>query len=550
MNPRFTTVKVSIALLLSVAIVASIATILNIKFYQVHGPFYDSMAYMNHLAWVMSQAKEQGILSAISNSVTQSTVFLPWVLGAFLALFTEPSRILGVVIQLPLVLLQLVTGYRYFRIVAGMTENRSILYALPLIAYPAVFFFNGGLSDFRMDLSQAMGYGAFLASLMVARKTGAIKEWLWVGLVISIVCLFRATTPVYIAIILALSFLLDVWKKGGLAIVPGYLALSFVVLCLAGWFFVVNFDYLYYYYFTWNPDANARLSLTLSIRHIYFLVAQHIGWILLSAFFIVMSTALFSAIQSGQRWRLNWLMLVGGLVPISYLVASGAGLNPFVSIVAVPGVMMFMLHPAEHKREQHSKIGLLLAPVALTAGLLLSVATSLYSFNKTVGDWIPQRAGIDQLVNLIREDTGATGIGQARVAFLYLGSVDGSVITNHLVYEKGYRYRRNPGHVELEGFHLSVRHYRSYYSKVEWAKIPGMTDAAKMNYIVNDAMKHTDYLIMADENSSLSMHYPINSLANEMRKQLETSRLKSLQTGLVLSTTESVTVYRTISAPQ
>lgn len=41
-------------------------------------------------------------------------------------------------------------------------------------------------------------------------------------------------------------------------------------------FYLINFDYLYYYYAIWNTDANANLPVAESIRHVYFTL-DHIG---------------------------------------------------------------------------------------------------------------------------------------------------------------------------------------------------------------------------------------------------------------------------------
>ncbi|MBK6744399.1 MAG: hypothetical protein IPG66_16115 [Hydrogenophilales bacterium] len=254
----------------------------------------------------------------------------------------------GVVVQLPLLLLQLFTGYRYFRSVSGASDGRAILYALTLVAYPAVFHFNGGLGDFRMDLSQAYGYGAFLAALLLARKKESIWEWVAVGVIVAIVSLFRATTPVYVVIVTCFALLLDLRERGMRASVVGYLVMGITVAALAGWFFIGNYDFLHYYYAVWNTDANARLPLLEAIRHIH-LLSKHIGLYLLSALLLSVLAGIIDHMRYRSRsvFRLNWVALIGGLVPITYLVLSGAGLNPFVSMVSVPGLIVFMLQPID-----------------------------------------------------------------------------------------------------------------------------------------------------------------------------------------------------------
>ena len=124
-----------------------------------------------------------------------------------------------------------------------------------------------------------------------------------------------------------------------------WLLASAVAATVAGWFFVSNFRHLYFYYVVWNQDANARLSLSESVRHLGFAM-HHIGLPLL---FVLVLIALYTCAQSlrrcgtGLKKRLNWPPLLFSTVPLGYLVLSGSGLNPFVSIVGVSGIMLFLL---------------------------------------------------------------------------------------------------------------------------------------------------------------------------------------------------------------
>jgi len=367
-----------------------VAALLNRSFYSSHGPFYDSMAYFNQLAWVMQSTRENGLWFALKNSYSTSTVFLPWLAGALLSyVVTEPNRMLGVAIQMPLIFLQLLTGYRFFR-AEGVSQWRAVLYSFPLISFPAVFFFNGGLGDFRMDLSQALAYGSFLAALMVARKRDSLAEWAFVGLAISIACLARATTPVYVSMVLGAAFLIDLRKTGVAPTLQRYLLASGVVVLLAGWFYLFNLEHLHYYYFIWNTDANARLPLRESVTHVRF-AANHLGTSLLAALLLLMLAASPRLARDWRRYspRINWIALVGALVPIAYLVFSGAGLNPFAAMAAVPGFILFALHVADLPDAPVRSAARRIAPIVMSIALPVSIWTSVRDSEKSIYKWIP-----------------------------------------------------------------------------------------------------------------------------------------------------------------
>lgn len=545
--PNRCLMRIALALILicSGLAVGTVGVLLNHKFYSIHGPFYDSMSYLNQLAWVMQNTEENGLWVALKDSYSSSTVFLPWLVGAPVAYVTEPSRILGVVIQMPLIFLQLFTGYRFFKI-KGAPYGRAALYSLPLISYPAIFHFNGGLGDFRMDLSQALTYGSFLAALMVARMRDSLKEWAFVGFVISVGCLVRATTPVYVVAVLGAAFLFDTVRMGLIPTLQRYSLTGSIVVLLTGWFYLLNYEFLHYYYFIWNTDANARLSLRSSVAHVFF-VARHLGIYLVTALLVLMAVVVPRLVRDWRTCsqRINWIALVGALVPTAYLVLSGAGLNPFVSMVAVPGFILFTLDVADCSNTPAQTLVNRAAPIILVIAMAASTWTAIADSERNISDWIPDKQGIAHLLDIMDHDVRSRKLDHIRIAFVYQGSVDHAVITNHLLYEKGYKYR--PTH-ELYGQGMTIGTIRyGFGSEVEWNRISGATDQEKLEYIVNNALEKADFIVMADADSRLPTHHRINRYAEQLRALLESSRLlEKLESRIVLSGTEKVTVYRVI----
>jgi hypothetical protein len=530
-------------LILSLMVVVAISILQNQCFYKNYGAFYDSMAYLNQLAVVMGRVHTLGFWGTLSSSYNESTVFLPWLMGAFLAYFTEPTRLLGIFIQTPLLALQLITGYRFFKLI-GLSNLRSLMFSIPLISYPAIFSFNGGLSDFRMDLSQALIYGSFLASLMIARSRKNIIEWIFVGLIVSLGCLFRATTPVYVLFVLLFTFILDLKTHHIKYTLQRYSAIGGVVFILTGWFYLLNFDHLHYYYFVWNTDANAHLPLSESLNHLSFL-KDHLGYpLIFSLLLVIFCSFLIKPKRLSLYQSLNsCVALIGSLVPILYLVLSGAGLNPFVSIVAVPGFILFSFSFRQDggcfKSEFVNRLFIIILTILFSCSIFFAVQNSF----KQISIWMPYKNGVSDLWNSIHDDAKSTQKNNIVISFLYLGSVNDDVITNHLVYE--------------EKFKLDSK-FKAYNNKMivaplkfklgahaNWIELPGDTDRKKVEYLISTSLRKSDYVVMADEGSDLPVQHIINSYASYVRHVLQTShQLEKVKSHIIFSGTETATLYR------
>jgi hypothetical protein len=531
-------------LVLGGGLVLGVALWLNAHFYAQRGPFYDSMAYYNHLAKVMFQTQEAGFLSGLSLGLTNSTVFLPWLFGALLGLGFDPARWQGVLILFPLVWLQLATGYRFFR-VRGASPWRAALLSLPLVSYAAVFHFNGGLGDFRMDLPQALGFGSFLAALMVARARPTWREWAWTGAVLGLTCLCRATTPVYASMVLALVFLVDLRERRWVDQLRGYLILGAVVVLTTVWFYWVNFDYLRYYYVEWNTDANSRLPLSQSWQHLNF-IYQDLGQALLAGLVLVLGVRLAAWWRGGwpQGLGMQLLPLLGALVPAGYLVLSGAGLNPFVSMVAVPGGLLCVLGWGVGGDARLPPWARRLMDGGLCLALVATVGVSLARFDQRVSDWVPLRAGLDRLsAALLAGDDKAAGDGGTVIAALYQGGVDGTTLVNHLVFDRGLRLVAGRT-LSLRGEPVRMMSF-AFGSETDWKALPGDNDAEKVARVVEKTLATASRVILPDPGSDLPAHHRINHWVERIRAQLESSgRVSVIDAGIPVALSERVTVYR------
>jgi hypothetical protein len=109
-----------------------------------------------------------------------ATVFLPWFEACFYALILDLRRDLFVWLQLPWFFVLGFAAYRYFFLRVGSSSVVALAFCLPLMAIRAVFYFDGGLSDFRMDLLQYLLLGAtFLIYLSISQAAvpASLSSW-------------------------------------------------------------------------------------------------------------------------------------------------------------------------------------------------------------------------------------------------------------------------------------------------------------------------------------------------------------------------------------
>ena len=243
------------------------AITLNHLFYATYGPFYDSLSYSLVLARVYARVRENGLLAGLVGTFGMtSTVALPWIEGCFFASALALRRDLFIWIQLPWILLLGLAGYRYFHGRIGHAALPALALCLPLLAIRGVFDFDGGLSDFRMDLVQYLLLTTtFLAYLTIhqAPTPAGLGAWASLGVVAGIACLARATTPVYLALAFGPLFVLDILRAHGrpAPLLSRYGIAAFVLVVVAGWFYATNFRNLHYTISSENTAANENLPL-------------------------------------------------------------------------------------------------------------------------------------------------------------------------------------------------------------------------------------------------------------------------------------------------
>lgn len=524
------------------AIIACYCVALNEIFYSKFGPFYDSVAYTNGIARIMAIAREDGLLHAIRAASSASTVFLPFMEAAFLGRLTQPARWIGTVVQFPPLIAYVMAGYCYFRCLARQPRAVALCFAISLVSFHAVYYWNGGLSDFRMDLVQALAFGASIALYLTIRTRDSLLLWTLLGLVLGAACLYRATLPVYVVLVFVPFLIADFFESPRLALIRAAVCAT-VAAFVSGWFFVLNFDHLYYYYVIWNPDANARLPLRESAKHFTFLL-QSIGHPL--SIVLVLSVILNLVVHRSVK-GLNWRALWAGLAPVAYLAVSGSGLNPFVCMVAIPGVMLFSLAPfvvPAGRDAAGPNLSNCLAVAALLASAY-TISQGVWYHKKVDADWLPRMNALKDFSRVIIDDATKSGRDILTYTVGYSGGLNTDVIDNYFIFDGGFRFK---GNTCLASDLLTLDRFKpDLSSQAAWSALSGTSDQEKLATLATRILASADIIILLDDSTPPIIHpyTPVNRYLKELAKLIrDQAEVRLLGGPYEISPMEKVNVYR------
>lgn len=512
------------------ACIAACCSWLNGIYYESHSPFYDSLSYTTGLHRVMQKARESGVVASLAMATQGDTVFLPYVPAALLGPVIAPSRMVGVWIQaLELVVLcaSLVT---YLMRVERFSARTALLACAPVALMSRLWQPMGGLSDFRMDFGLMAGYWTTAAWYLISRATLARRDFLILGVACGAACLMRATAPVYILCgmgPLALADLVRLPERGRRAV---NFALAALVACaVAGWFYALNYDYLYYYYVVWNNDTAIRLAPRRSWRH-GLLAIRHAG-----AAAILLAAIVRAAIPSmaaGSRVRLNggrrefgvrpeilWLTVA----PIVMLMIQGAGLNPFVSMPASLGLLLAIVVPGRLATEEIRLSDRLTAWLTAAAAILAAITVTI----SVAEHHDPSRRAMTSHKSILRaiaDDARTTGATSVSVGASAIGPVHAASLHNVTLYDMQDNRAGRPDPalpviVSLPDPSLEVS------SLAVWRDIPGDAPEEKLRSLGRRAEEAIDYLVVPTASTCRFLeqrlgHEVINRHATAMRDRL------------------------------
>ena len=489
------------------------ATRLNNHFYEANQPFFDSISYNSRTHYIMTLCREQGIGAAFYQACVGDTVCLPYLIAAVAGVLVEPSRHVGIWIQSLELAFFCMTAWTYFFRVQKLSAQTSLAVTAPFLLLRCLYLNNGGLSDYRMDLSLAILFGTTCLWYLVASRGNDRWPYWMLGISCAATCLFRGTAPVYIAFAMGPVVLWDLFfLRRDRVYIRGLVTAFALTMLLSFWFYVINYNTLYYYYVVWNTDANAHLPLRESVRHFYF-VYQHVGGaaILYLIVFQIMAMVKRSP-NASTPWKqalVNfWGDLRGfdlrplwiGIAPALFLTLRGAGLNPFVCMPSVLGIFVFALLPIPFSKGLSLNIGSSALLASVFALCLVNV--SQQGWRNHDGDSPQSMAAHKQTLEVIVNDMKQNNFSQARFATSHSHYLNTQSLESVAIFDRTGS-RRVSDAIQVDDALLRPDGMMSLSAEADWARTPGNTDDEKVSLLAQKASEHLDYVILPTSDCSL-----------------------------------------------
>ena len=536
------------------------AQMLNVRLYAHDAPFYDSIAYNEAMHTIMRVRREQGVAPALAAACRIHTVFIPNAVAALLPTSIDPSRAIGVWLQTSELLALLCSVFYYLTRIKNQTACMAVILLSPLLALRCLYVHNGGMSDFRMDLSLFFTFSLTAVWYLIAAETGRKLHYLVLGLCAGLTCLFRATAPVYLIVAIGPLVVLDMLRTSARR--SAWIGLAIAVSAAAAasvWFYVSNFRLLYYYYFIWNKDANAGLSWQESLRHFEFVGGNMGEWTIrfVLAYYAVL------AIQwlLDGRWlpmvdlrsvrdklvsldlRLLWL----GIGPAALLVLQGAGLNPYVCMPSMFGTLLFALMPFGCAQAISSKrLRMLLGAIAV----FCCVATAKEGWREHGIRHGGSMAAHQQTLQTIIADALARGGDRATFGTLHSHWMNTNSLYNVLMFDVQGARVADTG-ILINGLELQQNLvFSAVVAEATWKEIPGSNCDSKLDTLVEKAIQTMDYLILPDQKTATFVqnhifYNLINRHSVDLRERiLRSGQFEKISGDIVNGPDEVVNVYR------
>ncbi|HSI83854.1 MAG TPA: hypothetical protein VK970_08720 [Candidatus Methylacidiphilales bacterium] len=475
--------------------------------------------------------------------------------------FLEPCRAIGIWTQVPWMLSLLISVYFFARLELKASPWLAVALALPVASIRAIYYFNGGLSDYRMDLHLYLLYGCSLIWFIIALRQENYFYCLICGVFSSLAALSRGTAPVYLLVTMApifvVHFAMNIANTRKIMfLVKGMLIWIACFVVLALWFYLYNLTYLHYYYFVWNTDANLKLPISESRMHIGYTWASF-GW---PMFFTLVSALLVSFPYERiplYQWKhvreylasLRWEVLFMALVPAGFLVLRGAGPNPYVSMPSALGLVLVFLC-LRGSWEKLSVLRTRLVIVVLAAGCLFNAYRGLRIHEKDTT--FPHRiAGYNVLISALeKEHVKGKDI---RVLSITGGYFTYAVLQNVLCMDRGYTIRNSILQKGDIRYDIEEQYKFVFATKVEWDRqIPGNSDQDRIAFLANVANNEFSYAVLPTDATAEMLrkdqaYHHANGVCLALKQEiLKTGKWESMNLTLHISDGESFEVYRNL----
>ncbi len=527
-----------------VFVIGSFASWMQILLYRHHQPFFDSLSYYQKLDRVMVRSANSGWQAAFDEILTgHNTVALPYLLAIPVAHWLEPSRLLAIGFQSSLVLIFLLLWDYWLREISNLGRGWRLMLCLSIFSLHGWYYPNGGVSDFRMDLSLMVSYAIVAICFL---KTLQARQFHWAlatGIALGLACLCRATAPVYFAVGLGPIAVVSLWRAPDKQRIIG-LAVPMVVAAalVSGWFYWLNWQYLRYYYVDWNTDANKRLELWQALGHFRLCFRQWGA----SGIILVVASAIISrlsicqrsemerqALSSDKVWgpaepfgiKYYWLFchLWLGVAPLLLMTSLRVGLNLFV--VWPASLMLFLtcqlaLIPRLGQLNRKA-IGVLIVLLAISFVGAVGRGWIKHAL-PTAGQMKLHQDVIDQVLDDARERNRQ----QVRISTLMTTEINAPSLLSVLTFDRIDGVRTGTK-IELQGVAVSIDALFFLPARADWDNVPGNRDADKIDELAALAQRRIDYLLAPtaetilalannNDNSDIVIHRYLPELAQKL----------------------------------
>jgi hypothetical protein len=268
------------------------------------------------------------------------------------------------------------------------------------------------------------------------------------------------------------------------------------------------------------------------------------------------AAVLWDSRKSLRVSTLDWKLLYLGIAPVLFLIVRGAGLNPFVSLPAAFGMLLFLLAPVRGNGPVLCSVWSRGAGAVLLAGCLWHAVRAPGQVGYPETHMSAMRQGIDWM----HEDALQKKLPRVDFVAIHNWNFHPDFVRNVLINEYGYRASRwslvSPEGIPWEPFHvwkhLEASYQLPFTSNVAlvWQEdVEGSTDEEKIEWMLRTARKDIDYIFIPDDATIDFMekyiaHNFINTKVRAIKKRfLDSGEWETLGTPLAITDFERVQLY-------
>ena len=488
---------------------------LNQMLYSHKAPFYDSMSYYRSLFGVLNVADTDGWWACVCASFKlRSTSIFQFITAAILSPVLDNDRSASINIQSGLLFLFLASVYVYLIRVQKFSYHIACLGALLFLTARSLLVTNGGLSDFRMDLSLCLAFGITACWYLMAIESCKITDFLILGIAAAVTCLCRAIAPVYLLFALGPLLIVDLiptaTRRQRLL---GVVISVVTVIVLAGWFYFTQFEYLKYYYLIWNTDANAKLPFARALQH-FDLAFQCMGTATLVWSTLVVIVLVVVALKQAdfKNWiyrifrerhycyRLGWI----GLAPPMLLFLRQAGLNGLVAMPALFGFILFLNVPVLKQLDRVGNRKVISVVWFVLLAVILGLGMRGWKRHAPDADRLNTTEVNRQILECIANDGQQQGLTEASFAVMHMSDMNTDSLMTTLLFD----CNADPvtqERVVLNSVLMTPARLFCLPAVADWARTPGSTDKEKIDGLSEEAVAVCDYLVVPDETTAVEL---------------------------------------------